>query len=236
MKKSTDTIIRIFFIIAIFGAIGHYYYQKFKHPVAPMLKSEIIKLPKETVSKNNVSTDNYTKKIVKRNIGNDNTSVKNIPAKVEEKKTYSLIITGILKNSNLSSEVYSYIHSISKNAKVKMSDSKGVMLFKRVLIGPYSKKTEMIKAGERINSLKIESIRLKIKGNYYIHVGSFSNENKLNEFVDFLRKHGFNNIAFMNVKVPKTFVKIEAENLDNATLNKITDFLKKNNLKFKITE
>lgn len=236
MKKSTDTIIRIFFIIAIFGAIGHYYYQKFKHPVAPMLKSEIMKLPKETVSKNKVSTDNHTKKVEKKSIENGNISVKNIPAKVEKKKTYSLIITGILKNSNLASEVSSHIHSISDNIKVSLSDSKGVMLFKRVLIGPYSKKTEMIKAGERINSLKIESIRLKIKGNYYIHVGSFSNETKLNEFVDFLRKHGFNNIAFMNVKVPKTFVKIEAENLDNETLNRITDFLKKKNLKFKITE
>jgi hypothetical protein len=239
MKKSTDTIIRVFFIIAIFGAIGHYYYQKFKHPVAPVLKSPMIQIPSGNLSM--TSKDNSPAHIHKseKNIHSTATDRKSLMAqkKLEKPdKTFTVTIFNIPVKSKIFDKTVSFFNALSTKIKISKTEKKGIVLFKRVLIGPYYKKTDMIKESGKIDSMKIDSLRLKIKKNYYIHVGSFSNKNKLNEFVKYLRKHGINNIVFMDVKVPKKTIEIRADNIDNASLTKLKDFLTKNGLTYKITE
>jgi cell division protein FtsN len=239
MKKSTDTIIRIFFIIAIFGAIGHYYYQKFKHPIAPVIKSPMIQIPSENLSI--PQKDNNSVQIHKAETSVNPTEVEKKPLPAQKKvekqsKTFKVTISNIPVKSSLVKDTLSFLNTLSTEIKTSKTEKQGIVLFKRVLIGPYYKKTDMIKESGKIDSMKIDSLRLKIKKNYYIHVGSFSNKNKLNEFVKYLRKHGINNIVFMDVKVPKKTIEIRANNIDNASLTKLKDFLTKNGLTYKITE
>ncbi len=244
MKKSTDTIIRIFFIVAIFGAIGNYYYQKYKKPVAPALKSDIILIPKsEPVAKTivqKIKTSKPSKPITPKNNTVTNKSVVVEQSQKNHQKTsvktYGVVITDIPEKSKNINRIKTFVKSLS--GTVKMSETSAIenIIFTRVLVGPFKKKMDMIKASGKINDLKIDSIRLKIKGNYYIQVASFSNEKKLNDFVKFLHGKRINNIVFLKVKIPKKVIRITIENLNESSYRKLTDFLKNNNQHYKTQE
>jgi cell division septation protein DedD len=215
MKKSTDTFLRIVFIIAIFGAIGNYYYLKFKKPMAGVVKSEKIEIPAPPPTINekpkpvNVAT--------KEEINNKRSANLSI---LDLKESTVKIVVDFLKK--LSPDITFTTNPVNKE-----------LTLKRVLIGPYSDKTKLIKDSAKIKLLNIDSLRLKIKGKYYIHVGSFSKTDKLKDLVNKLRAHNLKNIVFMDIKIPQEYLNMQVANLDETSLKKLTDFLDKNHIKYK---
>jgi len=238
LKKSTDIFIRILIVGAILGAIGYYYYKRFTKPVAPVLKSEIIKLPEKPAftpkplkkvvpAQTETATDNNSKNIVaKKDNITDNTTSKSVI-------NYKITVEKLLSRKKYN-ELIEFLTHI-KNIKFDSSKKVAQIEFKRVLIGPYLKKINLIKMEAKIRGMHINDyLRLKFKNGYYLHVGSFANKSKLEAFVTLLRQNRIYNIKYMVVKVPKKvfFINIYTDSKD--TFTQVKSFLDNESIQYSV--
>ena len=232
MKKTTDIILRIIIVAVILGAIGYYYYKRFTKPVAPILKSEVIKLPEKPdfspkpEEVNLQKPDN--KSVNKVKIETDNSTI-------QKQINYSILIENILSQKELN-EIVNFLKQF-KNVKFNTSNKTGRVLFKRVLIGPYSRKIDVIKMEGKISEMKIKDyLRLKLRGYYFLHVGSFADNNRLKSFVTFLKQNRIYNIKYMDVKVKKKIYSINITLNSNDTFKQIKSFLDQESVTYKFSK
>ncbi len=238
MKKTTDIFLRIIIVGVILGAIGFYYFKKFTKPVAPVLKSEIIKLPekveiiqkkvkieKKVVTKSTNEDNNSLNQVKKDN----NTNVKKTAITIE--KNYTINVERILSERKLN-ELVKFLKQVP-DVTFKTSFQRKKVEFKRVLIGPYLRKINVIKMEAKIRDMQIRDyLRLKLKNGYYLHVGSFADKSRLEAFVTLLRKNRIYNIKYMVVKVPKKVYSVKIIVHSDKTLNQIKSFLNAESLHY----
>ncbi len=224
MKKSTEISIKIIIVAAILGAIGYYYFNKFNKPIAPPItKSQIIKLPEKPKFS--------PKKEQKLSDNNDNkTLIK--PKKIT--KNYKITIENILLPNRFNKIILCLQQdNITFNTSYKTEK----ILFNRVLIGPFQKKSDLRKMEAKIRNIRIKDyLKYKFKKGYYLQVGCFTKQKIFNRFIAFLKQNKIYNIKHMEVKIPKKIYSISILVNSEKKLNQIKSFLDNKSVHYKIIE
>ncbi len=216
MKKSTDILLRIILVVSILGTIFFYYYGKFITNRKIIVKSNVVKLPEYPVKKK-IAKDNTTQSV------QTNTNIKN----------YSIFINGYPLLSVVN-DIKNFLEK--NNIKYNIIKRETLGEFKRVFLGPYNKKILMIKDENKLKKIGIEPLRIKLRGSYFLHCGSYLFKEKANELKEKLQKNGFRNIVIFKFKKKIPVYDIEIENLNESNLKIVSDFLKSRNINFNVKE
>ena len=89
----------------------------------------------------------------------------------------------------------------------------------------------------KISEMKIKDyLRLKLRGYYFLHVGSFADNNRLKSFVTLLRQNRIYNIKYMDVKVKKKIYSINITLNSNDTFKQIKSFLDQESVTYKFSK
>ena len=220
MKKSTDILLRFILVVSILGAIFFYYYGKFITNRKVIVKSNVVKLPEYPVKKKikkEIKKDNNTQSIqTKKNIKNYNIFINGYPL---------LSVVNDIKN---------FLEK--NNIKYNIEKREKLAEFKRVFLGPYNKKISMIKDENKLKKIGIEPLRIRLRGSYFLHCGSYLFNEKANELKEKLQKNGFSNIVVFKFKKKIPVYDIRIENLNENNFKIVKDYLDSKNINFNVTE
>ena len=211
MKKTADILIRIILVVSILGSIFFYYYGKFITSKKVLVKSKIIKLPPYPNRKKTEKKEIKKTKIIKKNI-----IVENYPilSNIEQLKKF-------LKENNIDFE----FNSEKKEA-----------IFKRVFVGPFNDKLKLIKVESKLKDIGLQPLRVKLRGAFFLHCGSYYYKEKAEELKKNLMKAGIKDIIIFEFKKPIDVYNLKIKNLDNSTFVKIKNFMEKIKIKYSVEE
>ena len=198
MKKSTDILLRIILVVSILGSIFFYYYGKFIASKKVLVKSDVIILPKFPEKQN---------KQPKKANNLDNKSPKKLKQQITKKvaqRRYTIFINEypiIQKINNLKDFL------VKHNIKYEFFTKQKEAVFKRVFVGPFTNKFRLIKMENRLKKINIETLRIKLKGAYFLHCGSFYYNEKADELKNKLLKSGIKLKDIVIFKFKKVIIK-----------------------------
>jgi len=216
----------------------------------------------ESGSKVEIQTDNKTseseqlKKTQQNNENKDNkTVIKENKEKIVQSKEIKPTNSKSSKAQNNKSELKQHFYKIVikqiinprevaliKNyaiahlpgVKISITKYKKNVVFKRVLIGPFKTKSQMIRYEEKVKKLKLEHMKFKLRNYYYVHVGSYSSDYRLKEILQFLKRHGIKNLVLMSINVLKDAYNIEVSNIPENKIKLFKEFLDDHKMKYQV--
>jgi len=209
MKRSTDILLRIILVISILGVIFFYYYGKFITNKKYIIKSQITYLPR------------YPK--IEKKIK---------PEKKSNVSTYYSITIVDYPSKSKIDELVSLIKKYIKNAKVTITSKNTIGFFKRVFVGPFKSKIELIKVENKLKEIGLEPLRVKLRGYYFLHCGSYYMNATIDELKNKLYKNGIKNLTIFKVKKKVTLYNLKVDNLTKDQYQKVVDYLKKNKIPY----
>ncbi len=94
----------------------------------------------------------------------------------------------------------------------------------------------MIKDENKLKKIGIEPLRIRLRGSYFLHCGSYLFNEKANELKEKLQKNGFSNIVVFKFKKKIPVYDIRIENLNENNFKIVKDYLDSKNINFNVTE
>ncbi len=212
MKKAADILLRFILVVSILGAIFFYYFGRFVTNKKVVIISEKVILPPYPEIK-----IKKPKKIIQKN-------------KPKFKLFYKIKIIDFPVKSEID-KIISFAKSLD-NVTVKQSSAEKIVYFKRVFVGPYKSKVSLIKVENKLKSINIEPLRIKLRGYYFLHCGSFYFDKTVNEIKNKLYSIGIKNITIFKTKKRLTVYSVEILNLNEKNFEKLKKFLEKEKVEF----